>query len=85
MLNASQEECHFYKEKSQKNILYIKEEIISYINQKNIELAKEKTKNMLKEDDNISMYELLSNLIYLIKRNFAKNNFCIPELKSFLS
>ena len=87
LLNKSQEKCKSNIEKSQKIILDIKNETVSFINHNDIESAKGKIEDILKEEDNITMYELLSNIIGILKENCSKiesNNTCPPEIKSYL-
>ena len=59
LLNASEKKCSLICNKKEENIYLIKEEIISCLNINNLDLAKSKMANLLKEEDYITIYYLI--------------------------
>ena len=85
LLDLSQKECIQYSSNKKENILHIKEEIISYLNQKNLNASKEKMKIILAEEDLSIIYDLLNRIIESLKEKctiIVSNNECPAELRA---
>ena len=86
LLNLSEKKCSLICNKKEENIYLIKEEIISCLNINNLDLAKSKMANLLKEEDYITIYYLiLEPLLETLKEKcnyILSNNKCPKELRT---
>ena len=85
LLNIAQIRCSQLRNKTVDRIKRRKEEIINCLKQNNMDLASAKTDNMLKDEDLISVYDILGPIIEVVKEKciyIISNNDCPADLRA---
>ena len=85
LLNIAQIRCSQLRGKAVDRIKRRKEEIINCLKQNNMDLASAKTDNMLKDEDLISVYDILGPIIEVVKEKciyIISNNDCPADLRA---
>ena len=87
LLTASKETCKLYRNKRVEAIKKKKEEIINCLKKNNMDLARAKMNNILKDEDYISACEILDPIFEIVKERciyIISNNECPAELRAHL-
>ena len=87
LLTASKETCKLYRNKRVEAIKKKKEEIINSLKKNNMDLARAKMNNILKDEDYISACEILDPIFEIVKERriyIISNNECPAELRAHL-
>ena len=87
LIIISQKSCAGCKKEKEANIHRIKEELITLLNKKELNISKEKMSLILKEEDYITIYDLLNRILECLKKkctNIVTNSTCPYELKVHL-
>ena len=81
----SQKACLQCKKEKEDNIRQTKDELISLLNQKELNISKEKMKKILEGEDYITIYDILNRILEILKKkciNIVTNSTCPYELKA---
>ena len=87
LLKISKEKCILYIEKTNSNIDKKKNEISTCLEQNNIDMARAKMNNILKDENDIEIYDLLKPFLEKLMERctlIVSNTECPPEIKSIL-
>ena len=85
LILKSQKACLQCKKEKEDSIRQTKDELISLLNQKELNISKEKMKKILEGEDYITIYDILNRILEILKKkciNIVTNSTCPYELKS---
>ena len=85
LLEISQKRCQLYRNKKVNNIKNLKQEVINCIKQNNYDLASAKMQNLMKDEDLLTVYDILNPLFEIIKEKtiyIISSNECPPDLRA---
>ena len=88
LLESSMLACEQNTNEKKDNINLLKEELIKYLNLKNLNSSKEKMEKILKEEDDIIVYDILRRILANLKEKIKliiSSNECPSELKANLN
>ena len=87
LLDIAQKRCTLSRNKRVDKIKRVKNEIVDCLKKNNMDLAMAKTDNLLKDEDYITVYDLLNPIIEIVKEKciyIVKNNECPVDLRTQL-
>ena len=87
LIIMSQKSCAGCKKEKVDNIKITKDELISLLNQKELNISKEKMQKILEGEDYIIIYSILNIILEDLKEkctNIVTKTTCLPELKACL-
>ena len=85
LILKSQKTCIQFKKLKEDNIRQTKEELISLLIQKELNISKEKMKKILEGEDYITIYDILNHILEILKEkctSIVTNLTCPYELKA---
>ena len=88
IISISKEKCNLYSNKVNSSINQKKNEIATCLEQNNIEMARAKMSNILKDENEIEIYHLLKPLLKILTERctlIISSNECPTEIKSVLN
>ena len=87
LLDIAQKRCTLSRNKRVDKIKRVKNEIVDCLKKNNMDLAMAKIDNLLKDEDYITVYDLLNPIIEIVKEKciyIVKNNECPVDLRTQL-
>ena len=87
LLDIAQKRCTLSRNKRVDKIKRVKNEIVDCLKKNNMDLAMAKMDNLLKDEDYITVYDLLNPIIEIVKEKciyIVKNNECPVDLRTQL-